>query len=109
MSSSLLARDPARPASSCTASPISSAFGGRTRRASWRWSTTATPATEIRRRLFDLLGEDARGVTVSTCHGLAMRLVGASFAGQAGDIAKGEFDKILKQAIALLKRRWAHP
>ena len=32
-----------------------------------------------------------------------MRLVGASFAGQAGDIAKGEFDKILKQAIALLR------
>ncbi len=60
-------------------------------------------ATEIRRRLFDLLGEDARGVTVSTCHGLAMRLVGANFAGQAGDIAKGEFDKILKQAVALLR------
>ena len=60
-------------------------------------------ATEIRRRLFDLLGEDARGVTVSTCHGLAMRLVGASFAGQAGDIAKGEFDKVLKQAVALLR------
>ena len=60
-------------------------------------------ATEIRRRLFDLLGEDARGVTVSTCHGLAMRLVGASFAGQTGDIAKSEFDKILKQAVALLR------
>ena len=42
-------------------------------------------------------------MTVSTCHGLAMRLVGASFAGQAGDIAKGEFDKILKQAVALLR------
>ena len=60
-------------------------------------------ATEIRRRLFDLLGDDARGVTVSTCHGLAMRLVGASFAGQAGDIAKDEFDKILKQAVTLLR------
>ena len=60
-------------------------------------------ATEIRQRLFDLLGEDARGVTVSTCHGLAMRLVGASFAGQSGDIAKGEFDKILEQAVSLLR------
>ena len=60
-------------------------------------------ATEIRQRLFNLLGEDARGVTVSTCHGLAMRLVGASFAGQVGDIAQGEFDKILKQAVALLR------
>ncbi len=60
-------------------------------------------ATEIRRRLFDLLGEEARGVTVSTCHGLAMRLVGASFAGKSGDIAQGEFDSILQQAVALLR------
>ena len=60
-------------------------------------------ATEIRRRLFDLLGEDARRVTVSTCHGLAMRLVGASFAGQSGDISEGEFDKVLKQAVSLLR------
>ena len=37
-------------------------------------------AVEIRRRLRDLIGDDARGVIVSTCHGLAMRLVGASFA-----------------------------
>lgn len=60
-------------------------------------------ATEIRTRLFNLLGEDARGVTVSTCHGLAMRLVGASFLGQSGDIAKGEFDNFLKQAVVLLR------
>ena len=60
-------------------------------------------ATEIRRRLFDLLGDDARGVTVSTCHGLAMRLVGASFAGQSGDILQGDFDRILRQAVSLLR------
>ena len=36
-------------------------------------------AVEIRRRLEALLGHDARGVTVLTCHGLAMRLAGASF------------------------------
>ena len=60
-------------------------------------------AIEIRRRLVDLLGDDARGVTVSTCHGLAMRLVGASFAGQSGDISKRDFDKILKQAVSLLR------
>ncbi|MCY4003576.1 MAG: RecQ family ATP-dependent DNA helicase [Rhodospirillales bacterium] len=60
-------------------------------------------ATEIRRRLSALLGDDARGVTVSTCHGLAMRLVGASFARQAGDVAKGEFDRILRQAVSLLR------
>ncbi len=60
-------------------------------------------ATEIRRRLVDLLGDDARGVTVSTCHGLAMRLVGASFAGQSGDISQGDFDRILRQAVSLLR------
>ena len=40
-------------------------------------------AVEIRRRLADLLGNDARGITVLTCHGFAMRLVGASFSGRA--------------------------
>ena len=39
-------------------------------------------AVEIRRRLADLIGDDARGVMVLTCHGLAMRLVGASFTGR---------------------------
>lgn len=60
-------------------------------------------ATEIRRRLFELLGEDARGVTVSTCHGLAMRLVGASFARQAEKIESEDFDRILQQAVTLLR------
>jgi ATP-dependent DNA helicase RecQ len=44
-------------------------------------------ATEIRRRLFDLIGDDARGVTISTCHGLAMRMVGASFAKRANKVS----------------------
>jgi ATP-dependent DNA helicase RecQ len=60
-------------------------------------------ATEIRRRLFELIGEDARGVTVSTCHGLAMRMVGASFARQAEKVDSVAFDKVMAQAIALLK------
>ena len=38
-------------------------------------------AVEIRRRLAELIGDDARGVIVLTCHALAMRLVGASFTG----------------------------
>ena len=37
-------------------------------------------ALELRRRLGDLVGADARGVTVLTYHGLAMRLLGRSFA-----------------------------
>lgn len=39
-------------------------------------------ALELRRRLADLVGNDARGVTVLTYHGLAMRLLGYSFAGK---------------------------
>ncbi|MEN3296260.1 MAG: ATP-dependent helicase RecQ [Burkholderiales bacterium] len=59
-------------------------------------------AVEIRRRLADLIGDDARGVIVLTCHALAMRLAGASFRGRAiqDDHA---FDEVMRQAIALLK------
>jgi ATP-dependent DNA helicase RecQ len=60
-------------------------------------------ATEIRRRLFDLIGDDARGVTISTCHGLAMRMVGASFAKRAEKVDSVDFDEIMHQAVSLLK------
>lgn len=54
-------------------------------------------AAEIRARLRHLVGEDAARVTVSTCHALAMRLVGASFTGGA---AEGfDFDGILREAV----------
>ena len=60
-------------------------------------------AVEIRRRLADLIGDDARGVMVLTCHALAMRLVGASFAGRANRLRDGDFDDVLRQAVALLQ------
>ena len=60
-------------------------------------------ATEIRSRLAELIGEDARGVTVCTCHGLAMRLVGASFARRMEQMDASRFDAVLRDAIALLK------
>ena len=60
-------------------------------------------AVEIRRRLEDLIGDDARGVIVLTCHGLAMRLVGASFSGRANRLEEGDFRDVLKQAPALLR------
>ena len=60
-------------------------------------------AAEIRSRLFDLIGDDARGVTISTCHGLAMRLVGASFAARSDRVDGGAFDEILREAVALLR------
>jgi ATP-dependent DNA helicase RecQ len=60
-------------------------------------------AVEIRRRLSDLIGDDARGVTVLTCHAFAMRLVGASFAGRAAKVDGDVFKEIMQEAIALLK------
>ncbi|CAK0752574.1 ATP-dependent DNA helicase RecQ [Gammaproteobacteria bacterium] len=57
-------------------------------------------AVAIRRRLAVLIGDDARGITVLTCHALAMRLVGASFAGRTAQ--EGQFREILAQAVALL-------
>ena len=46
-------------------------------------------AVEIRRRLAELIGDDARGVMVLTCHALAMRLIGASFSGSANQPSAG--------------------
>jgi ATP-dependent DNA helicase RecQ len=57
-------------------------------------------AAEIRERLRRLIGDDAVRVTVSTCHALAMRLVGASFSGEDGP---RDFDGIVMQAVALLR------
>ena len=59
-------------------------------------------AVDIRRRLRDLVGNDALGVTVLTCHALAMRLVGASFAEAAEDPDDAFFRKMLRQAVDLL-------
>lgn len=60
-------------------------------------------AVEIRRRLADLIGEDAKGVTVLTCHALAMRLAGVSFTGRAEKPDDDVFKTVLQQAVALLK------
>lgn len=57
-------------------------------------------AAEIRARLRHLVGEDAGRVTVSTCHALAMRLVGASFAGDRSE--QRDFDGIVMEAVRQL-------
>lgn len=54
-------------------------------------------AAEIRARLRNLVGDDAARVTVSTCHALAMRIVGASFAGDTSE--KRDFDGIITEAV----------
>ena len=60
-------------------------------------------ALDIRRRLHALLGKDAKGVTVLTCHGLAMRLAGASFEGNAAGTNSEVFDEILRRALKILR------
>ncbi|MGJ8589413.1 MAG: RecQ family ATP-dependent DNA helicase [Yoonia sp.] len=59
-------------------------------------------AAEIRERLRRLIGDDARFVTVSTIHALAMRLVGASFTGGAAAESQ-DFNSLLMDAVRLLR------
>ena len=68
-------------------------------------------AVELRRKLVELTGEDAAGVTVQTYHGIAMRLTGTSFSdlmekgtapGTPAD-QQGGFDSIITEAIGLLR------
>ncbi|WP_457648330.1 RecQ family ATP-dependent DNA helicase [Profundibacter sp.] len=59
-------------------------------------------AAEIRERLRCLIGDEARFVTVSTIHALAMRLVGASFAGGAA-VERQDFAGLLMEAVRLLR------
>ena len=60
-------------------------------------------AVDIRRRLTEMIGDDARGVTVLTCHALAMRLAGASFTGRSERPDDETFREIMRRAIALLR------
>jgi len=61
-------------------------------------------AIELRRRLRELVDEDAKGVTVVTYHGLAMRLLGYSFAGRADKSGAGlDFDALIADAVKLLR------
>ncbi len=62
-------------------------------------------ALELRRRLRQLVGDDALGVTVSTYHSLAMRLTGRSFAAalaEAGPRREPDFDRVVPEAVRLL-------
>ena len=61
-------------------------------------------AIELRRRLADLVGPDARGVTVLTYHGLAMRVLGYSFSGRRkGAAPLPDLDSLIPKAVELLR------
>ena len=57
--------------------------------------------TELRRRLFDLAGDDAKGVMVQTYHGLSLRLTGHAMDSQ--NQSTENFADLIKEAIRLLK------
>ncbi|MBY9068230.1 RecQ family ATP-dependent DNA helicase [Hyphomonas sp. WL0036] len=59
-------------------------------------------AQEIRVRLRALIGEDATGVNISTCHAFAMRLVGMSFIGRSDMQTTADFDRAIEAATQLL-------
>lgn len=60
-------------------------------------------AVDIKRRLAELIGSDAKGVTVLTCHALAMRLAGVSFAGRAAHVGEAAFTQVINDAVKLLR------
>jgi ATP-dependent DNA helicase RecQ len=60
-------------------------------------------AIQLRRRLTDLVGDDARGVTVLTYHALAMRLLGFSYSGQAAKPREIDFDALIADATRLVR------
>ena len=66
-------------------------------------------AFEIRKRLKDLIGDDARPVTVMTCHALAMRLAGFSFTGRSERPDDIDFRQVLRRAIDLLRGKGLPP
>jgi ATP-dependent DNA helicase RecQ len=66
-------------------------------------------AIELRHRLADLVGDDARGVTVLTYHALAMRLLGYSFSAQASRARDIDFDALIADATKLLRGEQVPP
>ena len=66
-------------------------------------------AVDIRRRLAELIGDDARGVTVMTCHALAMRLAGVSFTGREERPDDEMFRDVLRRAVDLLRGQGLPP
>ncbi|MBC7860163.1 MAG: RecQ family ATP-dependent DNA helicase [Burkholderiaceae bacterium] len=61
-------------------------------------------ALEVRRRLWDLVGPDAAGVTIQTLHGLAMRLTGTSYAVAAAHGENINFACVIRDATAYLRK-----
>ncbi len=61
-------------------------------------------ATEIRSRLWQLIGPDAAGVAVQTLHSLAMRLTGTSYAVALEQGESIDFSAVIRQATVQLQK-----
>jgi len=59
-------------------------------------------ALQLRRHIFRLVGKDAYGVMIQTYHGLALRLLGRSFAGGANGEELPDFSRLLEEATEML-------
>ncbi len=61
-------------------------------------------ATELKQRLFELVGPEARAVTIQTYHGLSLRLSGHAVTGTLQTQAETDkpFENMIQQAIDLL-------
>ena len=67
-------------------------------------------AVELRRRLAQLVGRDAIGVTVQTYHGLALRILGLSMTGRAKkDRDDLDFDRLIVDATKVLRAETVPP
>jgi len=61
-------------------------------------------AIELRRRLRDLVGDDARGLPFVTYHGLAMRLLGFFLRRRSRKAGVGiDFDALIAEAVKILR------
>ena len=61
-------------------------------------------AISLRQRIRDLVGKDAAGVTVQTYHGLAMRLIGASFSSHLDNMGELlDVDRLIPDATRMLR------
>ncbi|MDR0673277.1 MAG: RecQ family ATP-dependent DNA helicase [Zoogloeaceae bacterium] len=59
---------------------------------------------EIRQRLWDLVDNDAAGVSVQTLHGFALRLTGTSYAAAAERGEEIKFEAVIQTATEMLQR-----
>ncbi|MCG2711256.1 MAG: RecQ family ATP-dependent DNA helicase, partial [Candidatus Omnitrophica bacterium] len=63
-------------------------------------------AVELRRRLYDLVGKDSRGVTIQTYHALALRILGLSVSGMTDENRSNlNFNNMITDVVDVLNGR----